>query len=249
MPEAAIDLYCDAFVARERHELDRDRVVLIAPGVRGVAVIRLLITDDSGYDRLAADISGPWRGIICAFERAQRCNELMRGQPGWSASHPEMAMVLRDVQAVTGPSLPDGLDLRPVNRGSSKAPDGVPLKEALAVAMASDPSATESAEDAARYFDGLPDSARLFAAVDENGVVRATAACHVFGEYAQLFFVNTEPAWRRRGIGQAITVGVLREAASLGARNAILHATELGASVYKRVGLVAVNATRYSFSE
>ena len=50
-------------------------------------------------------------------------------------------------------------------------------------------------------------------AVDESGIARATSACHVFGDYAQVFFVNTEPAWRRRGIGSAMTLEALRAAA------------------------------------
>lgn len=247
MVEAAIDIYADAFVAPRRHELASAPVVQIASGVRGVAVIRLLVIDDSGFDRLVAEIGGPWRGVVLAFEQASRCNELLRGQPGWSASHPEMAMVLRDVEAVTGAALPDGLDLRPVNRAAPEAPDAVPLKDAAAVAVASDPSITDSADEVARFLSRLPPSVRLFAAVDDAGVAHATSACHVFGEYAQVFFVSTEPAWRRRGIGRAMTLGALRAAASLGARRALLHATQDGASIYKSLGFEDVGLlTRYS---
>jgi ribosomal protein S18 acetylase RimI-like enzyme len=248
VPETAVEIYCDAFVARQRHELDSDPVVLSEPGVRGVAMIRLLVADDSGYDRLVAEVAGPWRGVVLVFEQASRSTEFLRREPGWSASHPEMAMVLRDVQAGTGATLPDGLDLRPVNRVAPEAPDAVSLKDAVAVAISSDPSVEGSAEDAARYLSGLPNSVRLFAAVDEDGVARATSACHVFGEYAQVFFVNTEPAWRRRGIGQAMTSEALRAAASLGARHAFLHATDDGASVYKRLGFEdAGMLTRFSY--
>jgi ribosomal protein S18 acetylase RimI-like enzyme len=248
--EDAIDIYCDAFVARKRHELDSDPVVLIAPGVRGVAFIRLLVSDDSGYGPLVEEVAAARRGVVNVFERASRCNEFLRGQPGWSAERPEMAMMLRDVQAVTGATLPDGLDLRPVNRVASEAPDAVPLKDAVAVAIASDLGITESADDVAGYLSGLPSSVRLFAAVDDREVARATSACHVFGEYAQVFFVNTEPAWRRRGIGQAMTLEALRAAALLGARRAFLHATDDGASIYKRLGFEAVGLlTRYSYAD
>jgi len=93
----------------------------------------------------------------------------------------------------------------------------------------------------------LPSSVRLFAAIDESGVAHATSACHVFGDYTQIFFVNTEPAWRRGGIGQAMTSEALRAAASLGARRALLHATDDGASVYTRLGCEDVGLlTRYS---
>jgi ribosomal protein S18 acetylase RimI-like enzyme len=247
--EAAIDIYCDAFVARQRHELDSDPVVLIGPGVRGVALIRLLVIDDSGYDRLVAEASAR-RGVVYVFEQASRCNEFLRGQPGWRAGGTEMAMVLRDVQAATGATLPDGLDARPVNRVASEAPDAVPLKNAVAVAIESDPGITDSADDVAGYLSGLPSSVRLFAAVDEKGVARATSACHVFGEYAQVFFVSTEPAWRRRGIGQAMTLEALKAAAYLGVRRAFLHATDDGGSVYKGLGFEAVGLlARYSYAD
>jgi ribosomal protein S18 acetylase RimI-like enzyme len=245
--EAAIEIYGDAFVARNRHELDSAPVLLTIPGALGMAWIRLLITDDSGYDRLVAEAAGAWRGVVMVFEQAARCQEFLRGHAGWSAGRSELAMVLRDVQTVTGTTLPDGLRLRPVDRGTSESPDAVPLKDAAAVAVASDLSITGSADEVAGFLSGLPPSVRLFAAVDEKGVARATSACHVFGEYTQIFFVNTEPTWRRRGIGQAMTLEALRSAASLGARRALLHATDDGASIYMRLGFEPVGlVTRYS---
>jgi ribosomal protein S18 acetylase RimI-like enzyme len=238
---APVDIYCDAFVARGRHELDAQPVELSAPGIRGVAHIRLLVTDDSAYDRLVAEVDGPWRGVVMVFERAARCNELLRSRPGWTASHPETAMVLRDVGAARGGALPDGLELRPVNE------DGVTVKEALTVAVASDTSIEAPIEDLIGYFGALPPSAHVFAAVDAKGVAHATSACHVFGEYAQIFFVNTEPEWRRRGIGTAMTRAAVEAAAGMGARMAMLHATTHGASLYEGIGFEPVDrVTRYS---
>ena len=101
MVEAAIDIYSDAFVAPRRHELGSSADVLIASGARGVSVIRLLVTDDSAFDRLAAEIAGPWHGVIFAFKLSPALSCALRGQPGWSG-HAEMAMVLRDVEAVRG---------------------------------------------------------------------------------------------------------------------------------------------------
>ncbi|HST16739.1 MAG TPA: GNAT family N-acetyltransferase [Gaiellaceae bacterium] len=249
MVETAIDTYCDAFVARNRHELDRP-VVRIAPGVRGVAHVRLLVTDDSGYDRLVAEVSSAQPGVVFVFDRASRCNRFLGDRPGWSA-RTEMAMVLRDIRSVKGKAaLPDGLDLRPVDRVGSGAPDAVRLTDAVAAAIASDPGITDSPDRVAEYLSGLPPSVQLFAAVDETGVARATSACHVFGPYAQVFFVSTEPAWRRRGIGGAMTACALRGAAALGARSALLHSTADGASLYKRLGFEAVGLlTRYSYAD
>jgi len=246
--EAAIDIYCDAFVAPNRHELDNEPVVRTASGFRGVAHSRLLITDDSGYSRLVAEVTSVEPGVVLVLDRASRCHELLNGRPGWRAQETQMAMVMDDIHSVTASALPAGLDLRPVDRLGSGAPAAVPLEDAVAVAIASDPGITGSADQVAGHLGGLPQSVRLFVAVDDTGVARATSACHVFGEYAQVFFVSTDPAWRRRGIGAAMTTGALRGAAALGARRALLHSTADGASLYRRLGFEAVGLlTRYAY--
>jgi len=246
--ESASDIYSDAFVTPGRHELVSSPVVTEGPGVRGVAVIRLVVTDDSGYDRLVAELDGPWRGVVFILEQAARCAEFLRGQPGW-AGHSEMAMALRDVTALPEVTLPDGLRPQLVNRDSTEGHEGSLLKSAAAVAVASDPSVTDSPDEVAGFLTRLPSSVRVLAAVDEGGVARATSACHVFGDYTQIFFVNTEPEWRRRGIGRAMTLEALRTAASLGARRAILHATDDGLPVYRRLGFEDVGMlTRFSFA-
>ena len=116
MVEAAIDIYCDAFVARHRHELDSEPVVRIAPGVRGVAHIRLLVSDDSGYDRLVAEVASAQPGVVFVFDRASRCHRFLHDQPGWNADGTEMAMVIRDIQTVRVPRFLTVLMLRPVDR-------------------------------------------------------------------------------------------------------------------------------------
>ena len=243
----AIDVYGEAFVAPGGHELSRPAVVSV-PGLRGVSLRRLLVTDDSGYDRLVAEIRDV-PGVVMVFEGASRCDELLRNRPGWTAGEAQLAMALPSIDGATHSALPDGLALRPVEGPAFRDVPTVALGEAIAVALASDPS-IEDPDGAAAYFGALPPSARLFAAVDANGTAHATSACHVFGEYAQIFFVNTKPAWRRRGIGQAMTFEALRAAASAGARRAVLHATEDGVSIYERLGFEPVGmVTRYAFTD
>lgn len=253
MVDTAVDLYGAAFVARSSHDWDGDPVPRVAPGIRGVVwageerVIRLLVTDDRGYGQLATEVVGAREGVVIVFDRAPRCHDFLRSQSGWGADRPATAMVLQDVHAVPAATVPNGLVLRPVRRLSSEAPDGVLLEDAVAVAIASDPGITESSDAFAGFLRGLPSSVRLFAAVDDAGVARATSGCEVFGEYARIFFVNTEPGWRRRDIGRAMTLEALRAAASSGARRAFLHATDEGASVYTRLGFEAAGRlTRYS---
>jgi ribosomal protein S18 acetylase RimI-like enzyme len=238
--DAAIDLYRAGFVARVSHEPDAVR----ADGGR---VNRLLATDDRGYGSFVKEVTGAV-GEATVFERASRCDAFVRGQPGWTADRPAIAMVLHDIQAVSpNAGLPGGLVLQPVNRRASEMPNGVALDDAVAVAIASDPGIAEPASALARFLAGVPSSVRLLAAVDCAGVARATSGCEVFGEYARIFFVNTEPGWRRRGIGCAMTAEALRAAAVSGARRAFLHATNDGAAVYTRLGFeVAGRVTRYS---
>ena len=240
MVDPALDLYCAAFAARQSHEVGVGQVTPIGPGVR-----RLLVTDDDGYDRLTTELAAALCEVT-VFEQASRCDELMRGS-GWNADRPATAMVLRNVQVAANATLPAGLVLRPVAGLTSDVPDAVPLRDAVAVAIASDPGITEPPDEFARFLMRLPASVRLFAAVDDAGVVRATAGCEVFGEYARVFFVNTEPACRRRGIGRAMTVAALHAAASAGAARAVLHATDDAVSVYARLGFEgAGRLTRYS---
>ena len=249
MVESPLDIYSDAFIARGRFDLETRPTIQTTPGIRGVALIRLLVTDDSGYERLVAELAGPWRGVAMVFERAERCHELVRNSPGWNG-HSEMAMVHRDIRAMTSASLPDGLRAKPVNTAFAQSLDGVTPEGAAAVAVASDPDVPDSPAGVAAFVKGMPASVSVFAAVDAEGIAHATAACQVFGEYAQVFFVNTEPAWRRRGIAMAMTFEALRAAAALGVQRAFLHATEDGLPVYRRLGFEEAGmVTRFSYAE
>jgi GNAT superfamily N-acetyltransferase len=56
------------------------------------------------------------------------------------------------------------------------------------------------------------------------------------GDTAGLYFIATAPAWRQRGLGAAITAGALDAARERGAQRAVLFASSMGHSVYRRVG-------------
>ena len=249
----AIDIYGAAFVARYGGDSDDGGAPVIEPGLYGVVptqddpAIRLLVTDDRAYGRLTTEVRGARRGIVNIVETASRCNAFMGGLRGWKTERPATAMVCRYINAVPDVTLPDGLALRPVNRSATATSDAVPLPDAVAVAMASDPGITDPADEFAAFLSSLSLSVRLFVAVDKDGIARATSGCDVFGEYARVFFVNTEPGWRRRGVGHSMTVAALRTAALSGALRAVLDATDSGASVYTRLGFeVAGRHIRYS---
>lgn len=253
MVDAPLELYRAAFAARQGHGLGACSAPLSAPGLDGVVctegprVLRVLVTDDRGHDVLASEVAAAQQGFANVFERAARSDELLRGLPEWAADRPSTAMVLREIDPGSGSALPDGLDVRPVAVRGNGAPGAVALEDAAAVAIASDPGIAEPAAEFAAYLRGLPSSVQLFAAVGEDGVAHATSGCDVHGEHARIFFVDTEPTWRRRGIGSAMTAAALRAAAAAGARHAYLHATTDGASVYMRLGFEAIGRlTRYS---
>jgi ribosomal protein S18 acetylase RimI-like enzyme len=150
------------------------------------------------------------------------------------------AMVCRDLGSVPEPRLPAGLTVRPVRRVPEDPADGVPLTDAVAVAARAAPAGEASPDALTAYLRSLPGDPRLFAAVDQDGVVRGTSGSRTFGSDAYAFFVNTDPGWRRRGIGLAMTAAALRSSWRRGATRASLDASDSGAALYRRLRFTAV---------
>ncbi len=220
------------------------------PGVLGLLAgtedsrIRLLVTDDRAHDVLAALLPDARAGMISIFGAAARCAHLV-GRLGWT-SDVVTAMVCRHLQTVPTIPLPTELTLRPVQRLADDASDGVALEDAVAAAISAAPTIEEPPEVFAEFLRSLPPMFRLFAAVDNDGAIRATSGSGVFGRYATVIFVNTEPGWRGRGIGQAMTAQALRAAQRSGATQACLDASAAGLSIYRRLGFeTAGTLTRF----
>jgi ribosomal protein S18 acetylase RimI-like enzyme len=207
-------LWVAAFAAR-RSGVD-------APGVTGALgsaedpYARLLVSDDRAEPFLAA-LEGP--AIAIVLETAPRCAARLAD---WGETTPIALMVRPELETL--PDLPLDLEVR----------DDVPLEDM--VRLVDDPDIVLGLLSRSR--------ARFFAAVDGDGVVRATSGSAVYGEDASVIFVNTEPAWRGRGIGTGMTALALRDARARGARRACLSATAAGQGIYARLGFgVAAHAT------
>ncbi len=76
---------------------------------------------------------------------------------------------------------------------------------------------------------------RPFAA-EADGDVIGTSVLSVHGNVGWIGTVWVDPAWRRRGIGLALTRTTIDEADAAGCRTLVLVATEAGRPLYERLG-------------
>lgn len=239
--------YVDAFGHRVRAAAKPGQQIIEEPGI--VALLgtsaealdgRVLVVDDRALDVLSARLPVLSARVVTVFAGAVACQRLMEGQAGYHRET-STAMVCDDLASVPDAQLCDGLTLRPVSREPSPPPQAVHLQDAAAAALRADPGTApaDSLEDFVDYLRSVP-RARFVAAVDDDGVVRATAAATCWGDVAGVFFVDTDVAWRGRGIGTAMTAAALREAARSGARSAVLDSSASGLSIYRRLGFRAV---------
>jgi GNAT superfamily N-acetyltransferase len=223
-------------------------------GIRGLVPVdgesptQLVVLDDRAFDVLSAVLPLASAGTVRVYDAARRCAELLRRDRRWTPKA-VTAMVCLDLRAVPEPPLPAGLTLRPVRRVAEDPPDGVPLPDAVAAVERATPGGEVSSTALVTYLRSLPQGPRLFAAVDDDGVVRGTSGSRTFLADAYVFFVNTDPAWRRRGLGLSMTAAALRSAVNSGATRASLDASGPGVPLYRRLGFTAVaQITQFSLA-
>ncbi|WP_036725382.1 GNAT family N-acetyltransferase [Patulibacter minatonensis] len=261
MGTVPLRVYVDAYVARARRAQVAGQTLVDGPAAHGLlpdrdgVPLRLLVTDDAALDLLAARLPSAGAGKLKVLDAAPRCLDLVTSHPYWgrSAVSTETIMGAGDLTALPDGPLPAGLTLRGIRRRDDDAtgpttddeasPDLVPLDDAIALVLRAEPDIPVSAAALADELRSLPAAVRLFAAVDAGGTVRATSGSAVFGIQADVLFVDTDPAWRGRGIGAAMTAAALRDATARGARIALLDATDAGAGIYRRLGFAPLGRT------
>ena len=212
-------------------------------GTRALPEARLLVTDDKALAVLREMLPSISAGTIKVLDTAPGCRALLDRTLSW-ARESVTAMVCLDLDAVPDLPIPDGLALHPVLRSPPDGTLGIPLADAAAAYLLAqaDAAAGPPLDRFIRYLGSLPLRVRLFAAVDESGIVRATSASEATDDDARVFFVTTHPSCRGRGIGTAMTAAALRDAARSGSRRASLESTHAGVGIYTRLTFEPVSA-------
>lgn len=81
-----------------------------------------------------------------------------------------------------------------------------------------------------------PGECQQYRLYDADGTEAAAARLTVLGHFATIDSVDTEPAYRRRGLASALTQRMAADARAQGAGVGLLVATDAGLKVYERLG-------------
>lgn len=176
---------------------------------------------------------------------------LQRGLPfmWWttpSGHADELGPVLTDLGMHGSPTpgmhadLADRVDPSPGEGVVVRVVDGDEVAESLEV-MLQGFEIPEPVREAFRRMDRLP-SAEQFVAVTAwlDGEPVGCGTAWMTGETAGLYNITALEHARRRGIGYAVTATLMNAALDRGARQVILHASEEGYPLYRRLGFETV---------
>ena len=196
-------LYRGSFARRTAAVVAADLTRVDQPGLYGIYGTvehpggRVLITDDRAAALLEALIPNLYPLVVNVFRAAVHCTEMVRQAARWHGEPATSMIFCRDLSsAPTTLTLPAGPSVRRVRR--------VPLEDAARAGLDADPQmAGVPLAGFLDYLRSIPHTTQLLAAVDAQGVVRATAGCSVFDADANTFFVNTDPMWRKQGVATA----------------------------------------------
>jgi ribosomal protein S18 acetylase RimI-like enzyme len=247
----------DEYLAAQRRRIElwaaeESAVAFDEPGLFGWAVHRpggpggrLFVHAALPVDRLATilDDHAPIDVTIVEpddpqdAEATAACARLLDVRSDFASAGEPLTAMMRSLDDPVVPPLPAGLTVRQVRRTPDDDQAGVPLEVAAAAAMRAEPSVSD-------FFDldgfvahlGRAGDAVLLAALDADGEVRATSGASFTGPEATIYFVTTDPAWRGRGIGTAMTARALAVAAERGSTQVCLEASTAGHGIYLRLG-------------
>lgn len=180
------------------------------------------------------DVGRPFSWWLRPADRPHDLGALLEAA-GLAAVESELAMTCDDLATLADAAPPPGVTL-------VRARSAATLADFAAVnADHWSPPDADVGRFYARTGDVLlaADCPQRFHVAYVDGVPVATAEVTLAGTTAAVFNVATRTAWRRRGIGAAVTAHALRDARGAGARRAVLEASAEGAGVYARLGFRA----------
>jgi len=226
-----------------REQMLRDGVApedfVVGPDYAGSVGTRVLdVYGDAALEFLqSVDRQTLTAGAIVVRGDAPRVSAFLESFGVFAQEH-ETGMIRTDLADVPRPPLPDPLRLTRVQLGDLADPE-LPTTAAFAAAVEAEdgPPPGSMLPAILRMADRAP--VQLFAAVDGAGTIQATSAATASGTAGMVFGVGTMHEWRGRGLGTAMTAAAVHGAAELGATTLLLDATEMGASIYRRLGFVA----------
>jgi GNAT superfamily N-acetyltransferase len=168
-----------------------------------------------------------------------------RGLAPWELDAPGMAAELKALDWDAAERVPREVEIRTV-RSDDELED---FGRTFVAAFEIPDWAGEAWVDATRAV-GIDDAAWRIYVGYLGGEPVATNILFVGAGVAAVFGVGTVAPARGRGIGAAITLAGYRDALELGYRYGVLFSTELGLSVYRRLGFVETGSTvtRYFWS-
>lgn len=192
-------------------------------------------TPESAVDRtlkqIAASVKGgPMTWDIGPSLRSASLEAALQAN-GWSKDEELPSMVL-DLHAIKKPAKsPDGLVIK-------QAEDEKTFRHHMDTMIAG----FEFPEPLVRYLSGIDygdrflyDPAAYYYVGYVQGKPVATSIVLLSAGIAGLYSIATIPSMRRRGLATAMTLATLQQARELGYHIAILQASEMGASVYRRL--------------
>ena len=222
----------------------REGVILSAYDIPGPIFNTAAVFDPAVHPQrafaVAREFFGSERGwsVLAEADAGHPIEEWLQSR-GWSVIGETPAMALSPIPPA--PPLPWELTIRVVvdDRGLRDylSPLGEPSGPAATTAPDAEPLIPPNVDELLVRSLALaqdPDVALLVGYV--GGRVAGTSALYRTNGVAEIGGVGVAPSFRRRGFGAALTSAALSEGAARGCDAGALHSTEMGYSVYRRMG-------------
>jgi GNAT superfamily N-acetyltransferase len=216
----------------------RDGLFLAIGAVPSPVIVNTIVTAQPGVDLVAIDralaiyqTEGKQPSILTR-DHADTSLEPQLAAAGWNIAITLPGMVL-DART-PGRPLPPGITIHRVETEI----DRERFVAACQAGFASEDADREAVDSAFRTLDSLVGgtTAGFYAIADARAVACAMSSTDSGVGMGIIGWVGTDPGYRRRGIGAAVTAAATNAGFDLGARWMGLQATPMGLPVYEKLG-------------